>query len=265
MPYRGILAGAKPDTWKDYTPVLRAVQGLGDPAAVQPVLGAGGIARGRYQETLEGFVIAQFYFEFGTSPTPGTATAYAISLPKKANRWTKSSLLPAGADLPIGTARVSQGQAADPSFEMVVIPTLCDPFLSFGPGDEDGYCQLFHQGCRAQGQATIAASGTSVTVTHGLNDKIRPEDITITATGTPSGSNWQYAYVTISNATQFAISTKASVGTGGQTFAWSINATPWTDSGNNPSIVPMLVRPDAPWVPTAGCLIAGELFYEIVT
>lgn len=261
---RGLLAGLASDAWKTYVPTLANVQFLGGAAATAPTMGTDAVLLGRYQQTRFGFVIAQIYVQFGTGASAGTGDAFNIRLPVRANRWTRTSALPSGADLPIGTGQVWQGSAADPSLQKVVIPTLADPTVTFSNGDEDYYCHLFHDGNIAQGTATIAASGTSIAVTTGLTDKLQAQDITLVPTGTASGSNWQYAYLDTFTTTGFTIRTKASVGTGGQTFNWTARATPWTDSGGN-SGIQQLVAHHRPWPWAAGHTIGLELFYEAAT
>lgn len=257
---RGLLAGLASDAWKNYTPTVINAQFVGDPSPSAFSLG-NGTAIGRYQQTRLGFVICQVYIEFGSTTTFGSGTCFNVRLPVRALRWSRSPGAPSGADIPIGTGQVWQGSAADPSFQKTIIPTLADPTVTVYGGEEDFYCHLFHDGSIAQGTATIAASGTSIGVTHGLNDKVQAQDVSLCPTGTASGSNWQYAYVDTFTTAGFTIRTKASVGTGGQTFAWTVRATPWTDSGSNGG-VQQLVAYDRPWVFASGHSIGLELFYE---
>jgi hypothetical protein len=259
---RGLLAGITADAWKRYDPYIKNVQFAGGTAATDPTtLGTDAIQLGRYQQTRFGFVICQMFIQFGAGAALGTGDAMNFRLPVRAARWSESSILPTGADIPIGQGQLWQGSAADPAYQKTVTPTLADPNVTLFNGEEDMYCHLFHSGNVAQGTATIAASGTSVAVTHGLNDKCQAADITLVPSGTPSGSNWQSAYVDTFTTTGFTIRTRSSVGTGGQSFAWRIDARPWTDAGGNGS-VPQLVAPDRPWVWGAGHSIGMEIFYE---
>lgn len=258
---RGLLAGLTADAWKNYTPTITNAGFTGGIAAVQPTAyGAGAIQLGRYQLTRFGFVIAQVFIQFGTGVALGAGDSMNVRLPVRANRWSKSPTFPYGADLPIGTGQLWQGSVADPSFQKIIIPTLADQNTLIN-GDEDYHAQMFHSGNMAQGTATIAASGTSIAVTHGLTCKCQAQDITLTPTGTASGSNWGYAYVDTFTTTGFTIRTKSSVGTGGQTFAYTINASPWTDSLGN-GAVNQLVAQNRPWVFASGHSIGLELFYE---
>lgn len=260
---RGLIPGLNSDGWREYVPELKC--GAASGSVTEPSLGTAPIQRGRYLVTRSGFVIVQALIRWGTSPAEGVGNAYMVSLPIAANRWTKSSALPNGADLPIGSGMISQGRTLDPAFNIPVIPTITDPWnVSNVKNDYDKYAQLFSAHMiLAAGTATIAASGTSVTVTYStsaVGPIPRASDIQVVPTGTLSGSNWQIFEVQNITATTFDIVTKASVGTGGQSFGWKVRATPYTSSGTYN--VPMLVAPGRPWLWDATHEMTLELFYE---
>lgn len=270
MTRTGLFPGLRGQRSYDFVPQLRCMQLPGDPAPVDPNLGSDATLNGSYFQTPEGLVIYEFELIAGTSPTPGTGSAYLLRLPIPALRWTKSAALPNGADLPIGSARIDTGSSSDPCFSRELLPTLADPGFPFYWAQSDQWVQFFHSGPLDAGTDTIAASGTSKTVTtNRLVDRVKEHDIDIHPIGTASGSNWQYmcaTNITIGVAgtsfMTFDVTTKASVGTGGQSFAWRVDGIPWTDSGNNSSIVPMLLSPCLPFYMQAGWRLTGQLFYE---
>lgn len=246
MSNAGLIAGLKPTPWTDYVPRIVATGGT----PVQHVVSDERNVKGRFLVGNQGLVkvFIGITLVAGDTLPSGETFGWYVSLPAVANRAS------GGADLPIGTAMLWQGAAADPSPLMIGQVLLADPAIPVTQGREDRFCMVAIAGTLGYGTATIPSGSTSVTVTHGLGGTPNAYDLRIVLTNTPT-TNPQWWSVQNIGATTFDIVVKTNPSTTGATFAWKADCFP---NGT----LNQIMGSNRPWVWAAGHRINMQLEYE---
>lgn len=248
-----MVPGLNASGWQNYRPLLRGFSFLGG-GITQPILSDERNSIGRYTITNQGFVKGQAQITFAAADALGSGeTVWGIRLPFPANRSS------GGADLPIGTAFLWQGSAANPQLNLIGQVTLMDPLEPAGSqGREDSFVQVFLSKLISFGSVTFGSASLTSTVTHGLASGYTPNayDIKLTLTNTPS-TNPQWISAQNIGATTFDIVLRASATTTPATVAWKIESEP-----NNSSGFALLMNSQKPWAWAAGHSIGINFEYE---
>lgn len=251
---RGVLTGTARPGFQLWEPTLRAFVTAGTAAPTQPALG-NATRWAEFMVKPTGRVFYRGGITFGSTTTYGAGEhVWAVDLPVPANRSS------GGADIPVGRAWAWQGTAASPQLNVVLTPTLMDPFEPGGrQSQEDSWLHFFTPYVLAKGTGTIASGATAVTVTHGLVDfDASAYDVQVVPTATTT-NNCGIWFVDTVTATGFNVNVRSNPGASGFAFAWKVRGEP---NGTPDGGLGLLINRNRPYSHVSGHSIAWSVEYE---
>lgn len=245
----GIFGGLSATAWRRYTPDIKGFSTTGG-SIVQPILGDPTQRLGKYLITNQGLVIGHAQITFSAADSLGSNdTVWGVSLPARALGAT---------DLPIGTAMLWQGAAANPSLMLVGQLTPMDPLLPAGTqGAQSQFGQVFISKLIAYGSGAIANNFSAIQITHGLGETPVASDIHVTWTNGPS-TNPQGWWIDGITSTVFNLNVRSGSTVTSASFAWKIEAEPNASAG-----FALLMSSTKPWTWASGHSIGFTFQYQL--
>lgn len=254
---RGFIPGLNADGWREYRPKLLTAGSGGE---TQPTLDEvnGHWQFGRYIILNRQIVVAEVQLSFVGTFNVGAGSAYVISLPFPANRWTGQG---SASRIPIGQGMTYFSYVPAPNANTPVVPTLADPFTSLA-GSEDYYFQCYCPYILDWGTSAILATNSAVTVSHRAKYAFSAYDVEITPTVLPAGTNQLLPLeVDTITSTTFRVKAQGAVnGTGSDlSFSYKIRGEPPTGQAG------ALMSPTVPWDWTRGTMFGpfGNIFVQL--
>lgn len=256
---KGTIPGLNADGWRSYRPRLLTAGSGGETQPFIPDSQTPVVPFGRYNIIDHALAIVEIQISLtGSALVLGTGSAYVLSLPFPANRWTGEG---ASSPVPLGVGMCYISGTAAPFVNVPTTITLADPYASLA-GQEDLYVQCYCPYILSWGGEPavfpVNLAGGVKTITHQCGYAPRAEDIDVTfldAANVSAGAGVPRILNITSTTFDVVAGSTATAG-----FEWKVRGKPPTGQAG------ALMGPNTPWdwthaAPSVGSF--GNIFLQL--